>query len=215
MLSALIQELKLADIVDMGIASDNASTLQGTIKDALGKADVLVTSGGVSMGELDLLKPFLMEHGKVHFGRLLMKPGKPCTFATLTLNTTANSPPKKKLVFALPGNPVSSSVCFYLFCVPALRKMSGHVNPQWPLLQVRLKNKLKLDPERPEYHRATIEYDIKKQCLTAASTGIQASSRLASMKSANGLLVLPQKEGVYEEDTVVDAFLIGSLTPNQ
>jgi len=213
MLTTLIQDHRLADIVDMGIASDNATTLQDIIKQALVKADVLVTSGGVSMGELDLLKPFLMENGKVHFGRLLMKPGKPCTFATLNL-APPGSPPQKKLVFALPGNPVSSSVCFSLFCVPALKKMAGYPNPLWPLLQVRLKNKLKLDPERPEYHRATIEFDTKK-CLVASSTGIQASSRLASMKSANGLLVLPQKEGVLEEDTPVDAYLIGSLTGQQ
>jgi len=108
---------------------------------------------------------------------------------------------------------VSSAVCFTIFGIPALRKMAGFPNPNLPLVQVKLKNKLKLDPDRAEYHRATISWSLKDNALVAQSTGLQASSRLASMKSANGLLILPQKEGFYEIDTVVDAYLISEIFP--
>jgi len=80
--------------------------------------DILVTTGGVSMGERDLVKPYLENQGSVHFGRLNMKPGKPTTFATLG----------GKLVFALPGNPVSCFVTCHLFVIPAAKILSGRLD---------------------------------------------------------------------------------------
>lgn len=95
---------------------------------ALSRADILVTTGGSSMGSSDLLKPVIERHlgGTIHFGRVAVKPGKPTTFATVpispstTLNTQARKP-----VFALPGNPASALVMFYIFVLPALRRLGG------------------------------------------------------------------------------------------
>jgi len=89
------------------------------------------------MGELDLLKPLLERMGKVHFGRVLMKPGKPFTFATVS-NGHDGEKRRDVLVFATPGNPVSSLVTFLVFAVPALRTMAGWPCPDWPILSCKV-----------------------------------------------------------------------------
>jgi gephyrin len=101
------------------------------------------------MGDADLLKPILEELGTVHFGRLMMKPGKPSTFATIMQDG------KQKLFFGLPGNPVSCLVCKALLVDPALKKMQGLDDAlcMHPQVKVALTSEIKLDPERPEYHR--------------------------------------------------------------
>jgi len=195
----------LKEIRDYGIGVDNWEELESTVLKALSEVDILITSGGVSMGQLDLLKPILEKNGKIHFGRILMKPGKPCTFATIEIKG------QKKYVFGLPGNPVSSIVTFQLLVVPALKKFAGFSNPHLPKIKVKTGNALKLDPERPEYHRATTIWNNDQNCFIAQTTGIQESSRLLSMKSANTLLLLPQQEGTLPIGTMVDAYLIGPL----
>lgn len=194
--------------VDLGIASDTATTLQVKIEQGLHEADVLLTSGGVSMGDLDLIKPLLEGVGTVHFGRIRMKPGKPLTFAT---GTVAG---QRKFVFGLPGNPVSSLVTYYLFVVPALRQLAGWPDPHLRRVQAHLAQPLMLDAYRPEYHRATLTWDKLlnngQGGYLATSTGSQASSRLLSMRSANALLELPQAEGVLPAGTVVSALWIGN-----
>ncbi len=111
-------------------------------------------SGGVSMGTLDLIKPLLHKLGTIHFGRLNMKPGKPTTFATIPVPHVDNG---HKLVFALPGNPVSALVTFLLLAQPAIKAwkigFNGITtkNHGYPTLKVKTKTDLKLDPERPEY----------------------------------------------------------------
>jgi len=119
---------------------------------------------------------------------------------------------KKKFVFGLPGNPVSSMVTFQVLALPGLRQMAGFRNPHLPKIQVKIANELRLDPERPEYHRATTTWDNKQLCLVAETTGIQASSRLLSMKTANTLLLLPQQSGTLPVGTLVEAYLIAPLT---
>ncbi len=196
-------------VVDLGIAGDALAAIESAVERGLTEADILLTSGGVSMGNLDLLKPLLDRIGFVHFGRLRMKPGKPCTFATVERNG------RRKLIFALPGNPVSSLVTFYLLGAPALRKLAGWPNPRLTRVQVCLGQPLRLDPYRPEYHRATVRWETSlhegRGALLADSTGNQASSRLLSMRSANALLELPQGEGVLEAGTTVTALLIGDV----
>ena len=196
-------------VVDLGIAGDSATALAAAVERGLAEADILLTSGGVSMGDLDLLKPLLDHIGVVHFGRLRMKPGKPCTFATVERDG------RQKLIFALPGNPVSSLVTFYLLAAPALRKLAGWRNPQLTRVQVCLSQPLRLDPYRPEYHRATVRWESSlhegRGGLLADSTGNQASSRLLSMRSANALLELPQGEGMLEAGATVTALLIGDV----
>lgn len=203
-----------ARAVDLGIARDVEGHLEGCLDRAIESGvDVLVTSGGVSMGDRDLLKPLLERKGQVHFGRVLMKPGKPLTFATLELPGG-----RKLLVFGLPGNPVSSFVCFNLVVVPALRKMAGWRQPQLRRVQVHTTSGLKLDPERPEYHRVVLQYGrLPDSCGAeragalgwfATTTGNQISSRLLSARSANALLELPRAEGRIEAGALVSALLI-------
>lgn len=193
--------------LDLGIAGDTLPALQTKIEQGLQEADVLLTSGGVSMGDLDLIKPLLEQAGIVHFGRIRMKPGKPLTFATI------HSADQQKLVFGLPGNPVSSLVTYYLFVVPALRKLAGWPNPHLRRIQAHLAQSLRLDAYRPEYHRATVTWDNAlndgRGGYLAVSTGSQASSRLLSMRTANVLLELPQAEGILPAGAVVSGLWIG------
>jgi len=170
------------------------------------------------MGELDLFKPILERSlgAKIHFGRLNMKPGKPTTFATLSQsNLDPQSGGKStRLVFALPGNPVSAAVTFYAFVLPALRKLAGYKNWKLPVLKAELSTSLKLDP-RPEYHRAMISFDCSTSKFIAVSTGNQISSRMLSMRNCNALLKLPKKTDdliELEKGTMVDAILIGQLS---
>ena len=198
-----------AEVVDLGIAPDDGEDIAARIERGLAEADVLLTSGGVSMGDLDLIKPLLERTGTMHFGRLRMKPGKPCTFATV------EGADKRRLVFGLPGNPVSSMVTFYLMAVPALRKLAGWPEPRLRRVQAHLSEPLPLDPERPEYHRATLRWEQTlndgRGGFAATSTGSQASSRLLSLRTANALLELPASEGRLKAGAVVDALLIGEL----
>lgn len=191
--------------IDLGIAGDSQDELEARMQRGLRDAEVLLTTGGVSMGNLDLIKPILEQAGQVHFGRIRMKPGKPLTFATAEVDG------RRRLVFGLPGNPVSSLVTFYLFGVPALRKLAGWPDPHLRRVQARLARSVQLDPERPEYHRATLIWDRREGCLVAESTGSQASSRLLSMRSANALLELPAGDGILPAGALVDALLIGEL----
>lgn len=204
----LVDAVRAAGAValDLGVARDEAGDLRRRIEKGLAASDILVTSGGVSMGDLDLIKPLLEEQGTIHFGRIMMKPGKPLTFATIDVRGLT------RLVFGLPGNPVSSLVTFYLFVVPALRKMSGWHDPHLPRVQAHLAQPLDLDPERPEYHRACLTWDRNLNGgsggYTAVSTGSQASSRLLSMRTANALLELPARSGSLPAGEVVDALIV-------
>jgi gephyrin len=191
--------------VDCGAAPDDPDQLQARIAQALAAADIVLTSGGVSMGNLDYVKPLLERAGTVHLGRLRMKPGKPLTFATVPVDG------RTRLVFGLPGNPVSSLVTFCLLAVPAIRKLGGWSDPTLRRIKVALAQPLPLDAYRPEYHRATARWDAAANGFVASSTGNQASSRLLSMRSANVLLELPQGEGVLPAGALVDALLIGEI----
>ena len=192
--------------VDLGMAQDSPAHLMEQIQHGLQMADVLLTSGGVSMGERDLIQPLLGKIGRVHFGRIRMKPGKPLTFATV------QGVDGEKLIFGLPGNPVSSLVTFTLLVVPALRKLAGWSQPNQRRVQAHLAQPLPLDSSRPEYHRATLRWTSELNRgnggFLATSTGNQASSRLLSARSANALLELPQGEGELAAGAVVTALLL-------
>ncbi|CAM9235871.1 unnamed protein product [Ectocarpus sp. 4 AP-2014] len=204
--------------VDLGIVKDKEATLKGAVEAALEQCDVLVTSGGVSMGEADLLKPILESLGTVHFGRIRLKPGKPTTFATTAGgggDDGGGGPARPRLIFALPGNPASSLVCSHLFVAPALRRMRGYALPDCMPTQVdaRLTAPLRLDSVRPEYHRAVVSWNSIAGRFDAASTGNQMSCRLLSMKSANALLCVPRGEGELAAGQQLPAILIGELPP--
>ncbi|XP_048830265.1 gephyrin a isoform X7 [Brienomyrus brachyistius] len=195
--------------INLGIVGDNPDDLLNALNEGISRADVIITSGGVSMGEKDYLKQVLDIdlHAQIHFGRVFMKPGLPTTFATLDIDGT------RKLIFALPGNPVSAVVTCNLFVIPALRKMQGILDPRPTIIKARLSCDVKLDP-RPEYHRCILTWHHQEPLPWAQSTGNQVSSRLMSMRSANGLLMLPPKTEQYVElhkGEVVDVMVIGRL----
>ncbi|KAM9341477.1 gephyrin a isoform 2-T2 [Symphorus nematophorus] len=195
--------------INLGIVGDNPDDLLSALHEGISRADVIITSGGVSMGEKDYLKQVLDIdlHAQIHFGRVFMKPGLPTTFATVDIDGA------RKLIFALPGNPVSAVVTCNLFVIPALRKMQGILDPRPTIIKARLSCDVKLDP-RPEYHRCILTWHHQEPLPWAQSTGNQVSSRLMSMRSANGLLMLPPKTEQYVElhkGEVVDVMVIGRL----
>jgi len=173
--------------------------------------DVIVTSGGVSMGELDLLKPTIERSlgGTIHFGRVSMKPGKPTTFATVPL-TGDTGESKTKVIFSLPGNPASAVVTYHLFVLPSLHQMSGICPAGLPKVKVVLDQEIRMDPKRAEYHRAVVTAKSDGM-LHAVSTGFQRSSRIGSFKGANALLCLPVKEESLRKGEMVDVLLMGQI----
>ncbi|KYQ94376.1 gephyrin [Tieghemostelium lacteum] len=190
------------------IIPDNYDSLRDAIENT--QSDIIITSGGVSMGELDLVKPLLEKIGKVHIGRVNMKPGKPLTFSTVTNKQTQ----KKTLVFSLPGNPVSSVVCFYVFVLPALRKLSGFTQFSLPMVEAKLSDRIPLDLQRPEYHRSQLTWDFQQQCFTAKSTGSQASCRMLSLSRSNCFLILPAgtpNQKYLEKNTIVKCLIISNI----
>lgn len=224
--------------IDGGIVKDTRQATAEALRRAASEADVIITTGGTSMGEADFLKPVLEEElgGTIHFGRVAMKPGKPSTFATLP--SEEDSP--ATLVFGLPGNPASCLVTLHIFVLPALRKMAGYPSQNWHLPTIRvqvgqdkfvslpwliqnasqLESPAPLDP-RPEFQRVTVRAQTNASAgsttFIASTTGYQRSSRTVSLAAANALLKLPsvkdQPNGRTEFDKgeAVDAVLIGPI----
>lgn len=203
------------EVIDLGIVPDNEFSTAKVLQTGCREADMIITTGGTSMGEADLLKPVIERrlNGTVHFGRVAMKPGKPTTFATIPTSSPERNP---TLVFALPGNPASALVAFHLFAIPSLRKMSGYPRKQYHLTKMRVKvlSDMKLDP-RPEFHRVWVEPILEAPYLVAKSTGGQRSSRTISLANANALICLPSSKDRDAKDIkageMADAILVGKL----
>ena len=188
-----------AETISLGIARDDAEVQRAAILAGLEQADVLITSGGVSMGTRDLIKPLLAELGTVHFGRVAYKPGKPTTFATV----------RGRLAFGLPGYPVSSLVSFELFVRPALRGLQGDPRPERPRALVALEHPISPSHDRPECQRAVVAWRDGR--LRAHTTGAQGSSRLLSMRGANALLFVPAGQQPYPAGAELEAILTGPI----
>ncbi|KAJ5141829.1 hypothetical protein N7526_002824 [Penicillium atrosanguineum] len=232
--------------VDLGIARDTpVGELEHALRDSLrgvGRAsssvDVIVTTGGVSMGELDLLKPTIERSlgGTIHFGRVSMKPGKPTTFATIPFKAATSDSGaltqqerQSKLIFSPPGNPASALVTLNLFVLPSLHKLSGlgensqalstkpWMAPQLglPRVAVVLTHHFPLDPKRTEYHRAVVTGSRSDGRLYATSTGIdgvgQRSSRVGSLAAANALVILRPGRGVGIKGEIMEALMMGPV----
>ncbi|CAF3603057.1 unnamed protein product [Rotaria sordida] len=194
MLMSALQNLNILNVIDGGTAKDDETSVIQTLQSAFELADIIISTGGVSMGDKDLIKSILTKqfNATIHFGRLQMKPGKPTTFATCEVNG------KKKLFFGLPGNPVSALVTYWLFVVPTLKHMMGHIQPHHPIIRVQLNQPIEyLDP-RPEYIRVIIEWSTKSSIPIAriVSPDNQCSSRLLSARRCTGLARLPSKTDV-------------------
>ncbi|MCJ1245404.1 hypothetical protein MMC30_002608 [Trapelia coarctata] len=199
------------EVKDLGIAKDTPGALENTLRDALRSVDVIVTTGGVSMGELDLLKPTIERSlgGTIHFGRVAMKPGKPTTFATIPFKSNEGND-EYRLIFSLPGNPASAIVTLHLFVLPSLNYTSGRGNRGLPKMTVVLDEDIQCADKRAEYHRASVGVGITGK-LHATSTGGQRSSRVGSLKAANALLCLPPGHEVLKKGQTVEALLMGQI----
>jgi len=195
-LLAALQEAG-AEVRPLGIAPDEPQALRELVVGALRDADVLVTSGGVSVGTHDLVKPLLESLGEVHVGRVKLRPGKPFTFATL---------PGGRLAFGLPGFPVSSLVTFEVFVRPALRRMQGFRDLERPRLPVVLGYDARAAGDRTEYQRVTLTRAGDR--LVANTTGSQSSSRLLSLVGARALVVIPPGGEGLPAGTVVEALIL-------
>jgi molybdopterin molybdotransferase len=186
-----------AEVRVLGIAPDEPRRLRDLVESALGEADALVTSGGVSVGSHDLVKPLLESLGTVHIGRVKLKPGKPFTFATLA---------EHRLAFGLPGFPVSSLVTFEVFVRPALRRMQGQAQVQRPTLPVRMGFDAVAAGDRTEYHRVSLRREGPE--LVAFSTGSQSSSRLMSLVGAHALVRVPPGGHGLAAGSMVEAMIL-------
>ena len=187
-----------ADVIWAGHGADELGALRATMLERIAASDVVITSGGVSMGDLDLIKPLLGELAEVHFRRVFMKPGKPFNFATVD----------DTLIFSLPGNPVSAIVGFEVFLRPALRAMLGARDVDRPRVMVALEHDVH-PSDRIEMQRGIVR--VLDGRLVVRTTGAQASSRLASLVGANALIVIPAGTAPLVAGTEVEAILFAPL----
>lgn len=182
------------DIIDMGVVRDDRDATERAFIEAGTSADVVITSGGVSVGEADYVKETLDKVGKVDFWQIAMKPGRPLAFGAV----------RDAVFFGLPGNPVSVMVTFYQFVEPALRRMMGHADVEpAATFKVRCASRLKKSPGRTEYQRAILERTPKGE-LVVRSTGQQGSGLLHSMSVGNCFVILPHDAATVEAGAWVD-----------
>ena len=184
------------DIIDMGVVKDDPELMDQAFLEAADNTDVLITSGGVSVGEADYVKETLLKHGEVDFWKVAMKPGRPLTFGKLG----------STYFFGLPGNPVSVMVTFYQFVQPALKKMVGERSTMPIMMKVACMSKLKKRPGRVEYQRGILEQDETGR-MVVRKTGAQGSGILRSMADANCFIVLPLENNGVNPDDLVDVQL--------
>lgn len=179
-LFAMLQQAGI-DVLDMGVIKDNPDAIRSALQSAADNADVVITSGGVSVGDADYIKPLLAELGQMNFWKIAMKPGRPLTFGHL------QSTP----FFGLPGNPVSVMVTFYQFVLPALQKMSGATLNAALLLPAIAEAPIRKRSGRFEFQRGVMESTAEGQ-LTVRMTGEQGSGILSSMSQANCFILLDE-----------------------
>jgi len=180
------------EVLDMGVVKDDINELRNAFSEAASMADVVITSGGVSVGESDYIKPILEQTGEINFWKIAMKPGRP-----LTQGRIGNS-----LFFGLPGNPVAVMVTFYQFVQPALNFLaSGRRSLPWTIMATSSVDIFKR-PGRYEFQRGILEQGADGQ-LTVIKTGQQGSGVLTSMSLANCFILLPEDcDGISSGETV-------------
>jgi molybdopterin molybdotransferase len=189
------------EIVDMGVVPDAPDALERAFATAAGCADVVITSGGVSVGEADYVKSLLDKLGEVLFWKIAMKPGRPLAYGRIG----------DAHFFGLPGNPVSVMVTFYEFVQDALRILQGErdVAPM-PTFKVPLAAPIRKVPGRTEFQRGVLAADGNGG-FTVRTTGDQGSGILSSMSQANCFIVLPAATGNVAAGEAVDVQLLDGL----
>lgn len=182
-----------ADIIDMGVVRDQPQLIEEAFLSAAGNADVVITSGGVSVGDADYVRETLARVGDVEFWKVAMKPGRPLSFGRIN----------HACFFGLPGNPVSVMVTFYQFVQPALRAMMGDTQTDPITVRATCTSKLKKRPGRIEYQRGILERNTDGS-MVVRKTGAQGSGILSSMSQANCFIILGMDNAGVEPGEEVD-----------
>jgi molybdopterin molybdotransferase len=163
----------------LGVARDTVESLREKFTEAV-RSDLIITSGGVSVGDFDLVKNIMTEQGDIHFWRINMRPGKPVAFGHI------GSVP----LLGLPGNPVSAAVTFELFGRPVIRKMLGHTRLVRPQVDVVVEDGVSDRAMRRHYVRARVEWRDGR--YVARTTGNQGSHIMTSLLNVNALVIVPE-----------------------
>lgn len=180
------------ETLDLGVVKDDPAALQRAFTEAAKVADVVLSSGGVSVGEADYTKSILQQRGEMHFWQIAMKPGRPLTFGQLD----------KALFFGLPGNPVAVMVTFYQFVLPALHLLAGGEGYTPFTLSARSKGAIRKRPGRFEFIRGRMSRTLEGE-FTVESLGQQGSGILTSMSHGNCFILLDAAcDGVSPGDSV-------------
>lgn len=184
------------EVIDLGVVRDEPALLEQAFRDAAARADAIITSGGVSVGEADYTKAMMKKLGDVAFWKIAMRPGRPMAVGRIG----------DAVLFGLPGNPVAVMVTFLAFVRPALLRMMGaRVEP--PLyLKARSAEAMRKKPGRTEYQRGTVTRSADGG-LEVRTTGNQGSGVLSSMVQANGLIVLHHGQGNVAPGDLVDVMM--------
>ena len=184
------------EIIDLGVVRDQPELLEAAFRDAAARADAIITSGGVSVGEADFTKAMMKKLGDVAFWKIAMRPGRPMAVGRIG----------DSLLFGLPGNPVAVMVTFLAFVRPALLRLMGATAPQPPLLKARSAEAMRKKPGRTEYQRGFVS-TAADGSLQVRTTGNQGSGVLSSMVQANGLIVLHHGQGSVKAGDEVDVMM--------
>ncbi len=189
------------EVIDMGVVRDDPALIEAAFKEAAASADVVITSGGVSVGEADFVKDMLNKLGEVLFWKIAMKPGRPLAYGKIG----------GAHFFGLPGNPVSVMVTFYQFVRDALLKLAGQDPlPPLPTFKVPCTSALKKAPGRTEFQRGILSQDAAG-AWSVRVTGEQGSGILRSMSEANCFIILPTDQGNVVPGVMVDVQLMESV----
>ena len=189
------------EVIDMGVVRDDPKLLEQAFSEAAATADVVITSGGVSVGEADFVKDLLNKLGEVVFWKIAMKPGRPLAYGKVG----------GAHFFGLPGNPVSVMVTFYQFVREALLRLSGRdpVAPP-PTFKVPCTSTLKKAPGRTEFQRGILAQDEAGN-WSVRVTGEQGSGILRSMTEANCFIILPSDQGNVSSGALVDVQVLEGI----
>ena len=207
-LNGLLNRLNL-EILDCGIVRDDPTSLKEAFIDAATKADVLISSGGVSVGEADFTKQIMQELGDVGFWKIAMRPGRPMAFGVLKAipgKLTSN----KTLFFGLPGNPVAVMVTFYQFVQSALLRLNGAIQTEPPLVQAISEAPIRKKAGRTEFQRAILRRNAEGKPIVNI-TGSQGAGILRSMSEANCFVILGHDQGNVAAGDWVDIALFDGL----
>ena len=189
------------EAIDLGLVRDDESAIEEALLAGVERCDAIVTSGGVSMGDFDLIKVVLDRIGDMRWMQIAIKPAKPLAFGTITRGADGIGVP----VFGLPGNPVSSMVSFELFCRPGLRRMSGFAADalQRPTVTAIAAEPLGRRPDgKTHFARVRCEYDQREAIYRVRSSGAQGSHHMAAMAAADALAILPDGPTIEVGDAV-------------